>query len=304
MEKIVEALSKLLPTENVSEVAEAVQSELQEAKENLEAEYSQKLEEAYLQFSEELKSAEQTGEQGYQEAFAIINDLRGRLDAQRSEFDSAMHEGYEEAYQMLQKEKSKNDSVEVEMYEEFNGKLQEMREYFIDKIHQFLEFKGPQIAESVRRDVLNDPRLVDHKVTLDKVVQNVSDYLSEENYNGVCNSKLEEAHGMVEDLRSQVKILEARNIRLNTENGKLNENVRQAHTLLTESTSDRKAREEKAKKATGRGRAVTDTEIVVEHTGEPVVEAQRVGSDTSLVESLDPEYLEQMRVLSGTSTKK
>jgi len=204
---------------------------------------------------------------------------------------------------MLQKEKGKNDNVEVEMYEEFNGKLQEMREYFIDKIHQFLEFKGPQIAESVRRDVLNDPRLVDHKVTLDKVVQNVSDYLSDEDYNGVCSSRLEEAHTVVEDLRSQIKILEARNIRLNTDNGKLNESVRSAHTLLTESTDDKKEREARAKKVTGRGRAITDTEIVVEQTGEPVA-ASTEENDTSLVESLDPEYLEQMRVLAGTKADK
>jgi len=303
MEKIVEALSKLLPEEQVSEVAEAVQSELEVAKKALEAEYSQKLEEAYLEFSEELKTAEQTGEQGYQEAYAIISDLRNRLDTQKVEFEAAMHEGYEEAYQMLQNEKSKNDNVEVEMYEEFNGKLQEMREYFIDKIHQFLEFKGPQIAESVRRDVLNDPRLVDHKVTLDKVVQNVSDYLSEEDYNGVCSTKLDEAHSMIEDLRSQIKILEARNIRLNTENGKLNESVREAHTLITESADDRKEREEKAKKATGRGRAVTDTEIVVESTEEPADQPKEEG-DKSLVENFDPEYLEQMRVLAGAKVEK
>jgi hypothetical protein len=302
MEKIVEALSKLLPEEQVSEVAEAVQSELEDAKKTLEAEFSQKLEEAYLEFSEELKAAEQTGEQGYQEAYAIINDLRSRLDVQKVEFEAAMHEGYEEAYQMLQAEKSKNDNVEVEMYDEFNGKLQEMREYFIDKIHQFLEFKGPQIAENVRRDVLNDPRLVEHKVTLDKVVQNVSDYLSDEDYNGVCSSKLEEAHAAVEDLRSQIKILEARNIRLNTENGKLNESVRHAQTLLTENADDRKEREEKAKQATGRGRAVTDSEIIVEHNDEPAAKPEE--GDTTLVENLDPEYLEQMRVLAGTKTEK
>ena len=48
MEKIVEALSKLLPKEQVSEVAEAVQSELEEAKKAFEHEYSQKLEEGRI----------------------------------------------------------------------------------------------------------------------------------------------------------------------------------------------------------------------------------------------------------------
>jgi len=301
MEKIVEALSKLLPEEQVAEVTEAVQSELETAKTDMEKEYTEKLHEAYQEFTEELKQAEQTGEQGYQEAYAIIKDLRGRLETQKKEFESAMNDGYQEAFEMLQAEKAKNDNLDVDMYEEFNTKLQEMREYFINKIHQFLEYKGPEIAESVRRDVLSDPRLVEHKVVLDKVIDSVSTYLSDDDYNSVCNAKLEEAQQAIEDLRSQVKILEARNIRLGTENGKLNEVCRQQEQMLTESTENRQEREQKAKNATGRGRTA-DGELIQEHKEE--LPEEKPQADKTLVETLDPAVLAQMQVLAGTKKDK
>ena len=101
MEKIVEALTKLLPEDSVAEVTEAVTAELENAKQAYEQEFSVKLEEAYAELSEELKTAEDTAVQGYKEAYAIIQDLRARLETQQKEFDLGMEEGYEEAYQML-----------------------------------------------------------------------------------------------------------------------------------------------------------------------------------------------------------
>jgi len=149
MEKIVEALTKLLPEDSVEDVTEAVKAELENAKNTYEQEYNSKLEEAYSELSEELKSSEEIAIQGYKEAYAIIEDLRNRLETQQKEFEVSMEEGYEEAYQMLLAEKSKNENLEVEMYEEFNTKLQEMKEYMGVKsknsIHQMighLEFKG------------------------------------------------------------------------------------------------------------------------------------------------------------------
>ena len=47
MEKIVEALTKLLPEDAVADVTEAVKTELEVAKQAYEQEYSSKLEEAY-----------------------------------------------------------------------------------------------------------------------------------------------------------------------------------------------------------------------------------------------------------------
>lgn len=300
MEKIVEALTKLLPEDSVQEVSEAVKVELEKAKQECEQEFNSKLEEAYAELSKELKSTEETALQGYQEAYAIIEDLRKRLDVQQKEFESSMEEGYEEAYQMLQSEKSKNENLEVEMYEQFNQKLSEMKEYMVDKIDAFLSYKGQEIYESARREILNDPSMAEQKVVLDRVVECVADYISDEDYHSVVNSRLSEAEKKIEELKGQTKILEARNIRLSTENNKLNESVRKAEQVLNEQVKEEKQeRLEKAKNPQGRGRAVNDPELVAEWSDNKQPN-KKEDVDTTLVESLDPEFLRQMQVLAGT----
>lgn len=303
MEKIVEALTKLLPEDSVKEVAEAVTVELEKAKQDYEQEFNSKLEEAYAELSTELQDTEETALKGYQEAYAIIEDLRKKLEVQQSEFEASMEEGYEEAYQMLQTEKSKNENLEVEMYEQFNEKLSEMKEYMVDKVDAFLQFKGKELYESARADLLNDPAIVEQKVILNKVVETISDYISDEDYNNVVNSKLTVAEAEIEKLKGQTKILEARNIRLSTENNKLNEAVREAEQVITEGVKEEKQeRIEKAKNAQGRGRAVNDSELVAEWSDEKSegTEKTQQNVDKTLIESLDPEFLKQIQVLAGT----
>lgn len=285
MDKIVEALKKLLPESEINEVASTVNDMLEQAKANLEAEYNQKLEEAYAELSSELVTAEKTAEQGYEEAYAIIGDLRNRLEVQGEEYKNALEEGYEEAYQMLKAERSKNESLEVEMYEEYDKKLAEMKEYIVDKVDQFLQFKGQDIYEQARRDVMNDPRMAEHKVTLDKIIDLTSDYLSDEGINAVSSSKLEEATKAIDEMKGQLRIMEARNIRLSNENTKLNESVRQAQQLISESrkavTKSKKAevvteqneRTTKAKNVTGRGQTTENDGVVISEYAAPT-EAQ------------------------------
>jgi hypothetical protein len=307
MDKIIEALSRLLPQDQLSEVAVAIKAELEEAKSGMEKEYGSKLEEAYAQLSEELKKSEATAYEGYEQAKAIIIDLRNRLEMQQKESKAAMDEGYEEAYQMLLAEKAKNENLEVEMYEQFNGKLKEMKDYMVNKVHQFLEFKGQEIYEQARREILNDPRMVEYKVTLDRIIENVTDYLSEEDYNSACSRKLEEAAKQIEGIQRDMKILEARNIRLSTDNSKLNETVRQAQTVITESakngaTAEKKERQMKAEQVTGKGRVVTDKEeIVAEYNQTPPAKKDDGSVDKTLVEGLDEGFLREINVLAGTA---
>lgn len=277
--KIVEALKKLLPETEVNEVADAVKQMLEQAKTDLESEYNQKLEEAYAELSGELATAEKTAEQGYEEAYAIIGDLRNRLELQGEEYKAALEEGYEEAYQMLKAEKDKNQQLEVEMYEEYDKKLAEMKEYMVDKLDQFLQFKGQEIYEQAKRDVLNDPRMAEHKVTLDKIVDLTSNYLSDDEFAAVSSAKLEEATKAIEDMKGQLRILEARNIRLSTENNKLTEAVRQSKEVVTETKKEvaRAKKEEtvneqqeritKAENVTGRGK--TDEGVVISEYAAP-----------------------------------
>lgn len=279
MDKIVEALKKLLPETEINEVAAAAKQMLEQAKADLEAEYNQKLEEAYAELSSELATAEKTAETGYEEAYAIIGDLRNRLELQGEEYKEALEEGYEEAYQMLKAEKDKNQQLEVEMYEEYDKKLAEMKEYMVDKLDQFLQFKGSEIYEQAKRDVLNDPRMAEHKVTLDKIVDLTANYLSDDDFASVSSGKLEEASKSIEEMKGQLKIMEARNIRLSTENNKLTEAVRHSKELITESrkevgrvkksgtVNEQKERTEKVTNVTGRGK--TDDGVVISEYAAP-----------------------------------
>lgn len=276
MEKILEALKKLLPESEVNEVSSAIQGMLDQAKTDLEAEFNNKLEEAYTELSNEVSDAEKIAEQGYEEAYAIIADLRNRLEVQGEEYKSALEEGYEEAYQMLLQEKEKNQKLEVELYEEYDKKLSEMKEYIVDKVDQFLQFKGQEIYEQAKRDIINDPRMVEHKVALDKIIDITSNYLSDEDFAAVNSAKLEEASKSIEEMKAQLRIMEARNIRLSTENTKLNEAVREAQEVITESqkvvaetkkeavVNEQKERTEKAKNVTGRGKT-EDGEVISEY---------------------------------------
>lgn len=278
MEKIVEALKKLLPESEVSEVSGAVKEMLEASKAELEAEYNTKLEEAFTELSNELKQAEATALEGYNEAYAIIGELRNRIEMQGEEYKTALEEGYEEAYQMLKSEQQKNGTLEVEMYEEYDRKLAEMKEYIVDKVHQFLQHEGGKIYEQAKIDILNDPTMAEHKVAMDRIVDITSQYMSDEDFNGVTTSKLQETVKTVKDLEGQLKVMEARNIRISNENTKLTEAVRQQTEMLNEAKKvgvtnkkeevlkEQKERIEKAKEVTGRGHiSKEDGVVIAEH---------------------------------------
>jgi polyhydroxyalkanoate synthesis regulator phasin len=274
--KIIESLKKILPEEQVNEVASAIGEMLADSQENLEQEYNKNLEEAYSQLSGELAEAEKTAYHGYQEAYEIINDLRSRLEVQKSEFEKTIEEGYEEAYQMILAERNSKSKVEVDLYEEYDQKLSEMKNYIVEKVDQFLQLKGGEIYEQARHDLMNDPRIVEHKVALDKIVNTVSNYLSDEERTFATSSKLDEATKSIDELRGQIRMLEARNIRLSTDNTRLNETVRKTNNVLTESRkmaavetkkakvlTEQKERATKTKNASGRGHINTENVQVI-----------------------------------------
>ncbi len=300
MDRILEALRKLLPEDQLNEVAGAIKAEVNSARKALEAEYNQQLEKAYADLSQELENAEKTAYTGYQEAYGIIADLRNRIDTQRDEFKSALDEGYEEAFQMLLAEREKNRTLEVDMYEEYDKKLSEMKDYMVEKLDQFLQFKGAEIYEQAKRDVMNDPRMAEHKVTLDKIVEIAGNYLSDEDYAFATSHKLEETRKSLDDLRGQLRIMEARNIRLSTDNTKLTEQVRHAAAAVNESRkavtenrrkdtvkNERTERVERSRNASGRGHT---------HTEEGVVIAEYANNDSS--------EINELLVLSGVKNSK
>jgi len=65
MDKILEALKKMLPENQINEVADAIKGMLKQAKVDVEKEYNSRLEEAYSELAKELTEAEKTAENGY-----------------------------------------------------------------------------------------------------------------------------------------------------------------------------------------------------------------------------------------------
>lgn len=293
MSKILESLKKLLPEENLKEVAAAVDEMLAEAVAEVtkekEALMNKELEKAYNELSAELAAAEKVGEQGYEEAFAVITDLRNRIDIQKEEFEVTITKGFEEAYQMILAERAKNSSLEVDLYEEYEKKYGEMKEYFIEMLDKFLQTKGKEMHEQIRRDTVNDPRYAEHKVALDRIVDIAADYLSDEDFALATSSKLEEAYKRLEEMSGQIKMMEARNIRLSTEKTKLEEGRRQAEKI-TESVkveNNKNERKEKAKIVSGRGRIVSDedTKVIAEHN-QGTTTAKDTSKSSTLLESI------------------
>ena len=300
---VLETLKKLLPEDKVKEFVPAVEAMLDEAKSEIEAEYQKNLEEAYAQLATEKAEAEAVGEQGYQEAYSIIQDLRGRLETQQAEFDAALEEGYEEAYQALLNERAKKESLEVEIYDEYDKKLQEMKDYMVDKLDEFFKHKTAELRNEVRREVMNDPSVAEHKVTLDKVVGILSDYITDDQYQLANSNKLEQAVQLLDDLRNQKRILESRNLNLARENKKINEHYRmlaeQVKAGTATLTESRKEKVSKAANATGRGRKVTENiEVIREHNND-TQQPQQDSDDNTLSEAFDPAYMNQMKVLAG-----
>ncbi len=308
MKNLVEALKSLLPEENIKEVTAIVDAMMQEAvtevSKQKEAEFNKQLEEAYNELSAELKAAEATAEQGYEEAYVIITDLRNRLEIQKEVFEKTLEEGYEEAYQMLLAERAKNSTLEVDLYEEYEKKYLDLKEQFVDMLDKFLHSKGAEIYEQAKRDLINNPRYAEHKVALDRIAEIAVNYLNGEEMALATSSKLEEAYKQIEEMKGQFKVMEARNIRLARECEKLTETVKVTSNVVTESRrTNQKERVEKSKNVSGRGTVVTEqeTKVIAEHN--QAVDSKDTNAVT--VESFLPGVdLSTMNTLAGTAKNK
>lgn len=302
MDKITEALNKIIPEEQVSEVVEAVKEMLAEQVTELETEYQSKLDEAYGQLTEEKQSEETIAEQGYQQAYEVIASLMGRLDEQREEFEKALEEGFEEAYQALQEEKTKNESIEVELYEEFDNKLKEMKEFMVDKVDQFLNLQEAEIYEHAKHDVLTDPQLAENRIVVEKMAGLLSQYIDSDDISAVNSTKIEEAAKATEQLKGQMRIVEARNVKLSAQNNRLNEQVKEANGLLTEAAqieqkNEKKERASKAKNVSGRGQRVAKDDLIQESN----VTTTESSTDSNLSEDAGEQF-NDLLVLSGIIT--
>jgi len=299
MDKLTEALKNLIPEDQLQEVAKAVADMMTESNTKLEEEYNSKLNEAYEQLEAEKKEIEESRETGYQQAFAIIDDLQKRLELQREEFENHMEEQFEEAYKMIEEAKGDKEDIEVELYKEFDNKLKDMKDFMVDKVDQFLQLNNTEIYEHAKREVLNDPRTLEHKVAFDKITDIVADRLSDEDYSSVTSAKLDESQRQIDDLKAHLRVLESKNTRLTMHNNKLNEAVKEQQNMITESVKEeRKERAASAKKASGRGHRVAEgDQIIQEFTSPETNQPKEEGSDI-LIES---DQMNDLLFLSGVT---
>lgn len=264
MDRLTEALKNLLKPEEIKEVAKAVEEMIDEVKTQLDGDYQTKLEEAYTAHQQELKEAEETAHVGYSQAFEIIADQEARIDTMKREFQEAIDEGFGEAFTENEKLRAEKDGIEMELYKEFDQRLLEMQEFMVEKIDTFMTLQEGELYEMAFRKAMSDPRMMEHKVVLDKIVELISDRLGEEDFTAANASRLSEAFQQVEDLKAQLRIVEHKSFNLTRQNTKLVEQVRQAQDMINESTKiERKERASKRGTVSGRGQQTLVNETVV-----------------------------------------
>jgi hypothetical protein len=204
-----------------------------------------------------------------------------------------LEEQYEEAYKMILEERGKNSDIESTMYDEYDNKLSEMKTYIVDKVDEFLQFKGKEIYEQAKHDVINDPRMAEHKVALDRITDIMSDFLTEEELQLGTSKKLEDAQKRIERLQADLKKQEGRNIRLSTENTQMGQQLEEAVGILREQqetvvVTEQKERAKKAGNVQGRGQSLTDEKLIAEYHADEEEGEQPQGTEQKvLVEGLD-----------------
>jgi len=311
MDKLLEALKKTSLTESqVNDVVKAVDSMVSEAIKQVEAkkqaEYDAKIEEAYDKVQAEIDATEAKALEGYKQAHVIIQDQQLRIETLEREYENKMEEGYQQAWEMLQAEQEKNETIELHVQREADEKLKAMRDFMVEKLDLFLQMQKAEVYEEARRDILNDPKMVEHRVAIEKMADIMSDYLSVEEMAGTSSKKLSEAANYIEDLEGRLKILEKKNINQSKQLHSVNETLRQneqlvneARSLLTE--SERKERKNSSGTVSGRGQRV-----ITEAQEQLIPEFSNTSkkSEGKLVNEQQHQLVEDMLVLSGLQESK
>lgn len=304
-DKVLEALGALVPEDSREKVATVVTSLLDESvaniKDEMTSEYNKKLDEGYRIIAEERDKDWQTAEQGYKQALDIIYDLRGRLEKQNEEFQSTLVEEYEKAYQMILDERKKNEELESTLYEEFNKRTEAIKEYIVEKCDDFLGEMGDEYYESARREVLQDPCLAEHRIAFERVLDVAKDYLSDEDIMLNTNEKVDDLETQVESLNRHKRQLEAKCMRLMTENNKIHEYLKETKELVEKNMlNEQNERLEKARNVEGRGKTATEPEREV-LLGEVQEHSAVAEGDTNEDNKKSNTIAEQWQVLAGLS---
>ncbi len=69
----------------------------------------------------------------------LKEEYKIKLEEMQNDFEIQLNEAVEEAYQALKEAKATNEKLEVGLYNEFDTKLRQMKDYIVDKVHKYLE---------------------------------------------------------------------------------------------------------------------------------------------------------------------
>ena len=147
--------------------------------------------------------------------------LQRNLEDVRSEYEESLEEGFQEAWEVVEEQRSRNQKLEVELYEEYDDKLKEIKKYIVDKVHHFLVSEWKKIVQLGEDELVAKMDAWRKALTPAEMVQLAI---------GENNAKQD-----YDSLRAQIKILEARNIRLQCENRKLAEVIREYDKMIEKS---------------------------------------------------------------------
>lgn len=143
------------------------------------------------------------------DVMVLIQALADKLETQRQEYELNLNEGYEEAYKMLMAERDRANRLETELYDEYEDKLHEIKNYMVDKIDVYLRLKIEELNDIGMPELAQKVQVWKDAVGAKQIV---SDAIG----------------GSDEDvsLKEQVKLLEAKCMRLNFEKHKAEERFR------------------------------------------------------------------------------
>lgn len=300
MDKLLEALKATSLTESqVNDVTKAVEDMVSEAIQQIETkkqeEYDGKIEEAYDKIQAEIDQTEAKALEGYQQAHEIIQDQQLRIETLEREYENKMEEGYQQAWEMLQAEQAKNESLESELQQENDARLNEMRNFIVEKLDLFLQMQKAEVYEEARRDILNDPKMVEHRIALERMAEIMSDYLSVEELAGTSSKKIAEQQSYIEDLEGRVKILDRKVINQSKQLHSVNEAIRQNEQLVTEANKilaeqDKNERKNSKGTVSGRGQRVLsenrNEEIVKENVETKEEKHQTFNENEQIIEDM------------------
>jgi len=227
----------------------------------------------------------------------MLQDTEARMERLKTEHQNEMDREFEVAYSKLRQEQEKNKNLSLEAHKQAEERFKQGYQFVIEKLDDYVHNHTAELMVEARRNVMSDPRILEHKLALDQILDIAASYMGEAGIGAASATKVKELSRKLKEMESHVQVLEHRNIRLSQRNSTLTEQVNKSKAVLNE--QHKVERKEKARianeSASGRGhRVLTDGKIIPEYSAKKT-ESVDDGSEVFNEQT----YIEDMMVLSG-----